>query len=159
MPEMAGIRKGARKALEYEVCMFKELQPLVHSTQPPVLHDAVVVSVLLHTRILADFLLSRGDRKQGDIRVKDVLPAFVAQHADAIEALRGTWGDRNKGPCEELNKRLVHFTDRRVGGYDYTAFALKVIPKINSLIEALEAELSDEGPGDAGDPFGPRRGT
>ena len=117
--------KGAKKALRYEIRMFFETWHLLarlDENDTSVLHDAVLESALLHTRILAEFLLSRG-RKPGDIRLEDALPQFKIEQEHRIRELKKIWGPNRKGtPCWELNKKLVHFTDRE--SHDMTTLGL-----------------------------------
>ena len=109
-----------------------------------VLHDAVLESALLHTRILAEFLLSRG-RKPGDIRLEDALPQFKIEQEHRIRELKKIWGPNRKGtPCWELNKKLVHFTDQRVARHDYSRFVKRVLPSMERLMLPLNVVLQKE---------------
>ena len=141
--------KGAKKALGYEIRMFLETWRLLarlDENDTTVLHDAVFESALLHTRILADFLLSRG-RAAGDIRLEDALPQFKIEQEHRISKLKETWGTQKKkgSPCWELNKKLVHFTDQRVARHDYSRFIKRVLPSMERLMLPLNvASLQKE---------------
>ena len=63
---------------------------------------AAVESLVMHTRIIADMLLSR-DTFPDSIRLQDLLPDFTPSKLDE---LRESYGNRNKknSPCWTINK-------------------------------------------------------
>ena len=139
--------EGAKKALRYEILMFSETWRLLArwgENDTSVLHAAVLESALLHTRILAEFLLSHG-RSAGDIRLEDALPQFKVEQEHRIGQLKEIWGTQKEGsPCWELNKKLVHFTDQRVARHDYSRFVKRVLPSMERLMLPLNVVLQKE---------------
>jgi hypothetical protein len=125
---------------DYEVDMFRSLLDLCktgkHKSFPHPIPNATVESLLLHTRILVDILLSR-DQGSDDVKLKELLPAF---DSPKIAELEQRYGNRKieKSPCWTLNKMLAHPSSLRSDGYDYTATMNELEPLILSLLEEIQ---------------------
>jgi hypothetical protein len=80
--------------------------------------NAIVESAVLHTRVLAELLLSRG-RMADDIRLKDLLPSL---DTDSLRRLGDAYGDQKRegSPCWQFNKLLAHATIQRSDRHNYT---------------------------------------
>jgi hypothetical protein len=119
----------------YEVWMVRETSQALSpdGQRPQWLQNAVVESMLLHTRILVDILLSRGE--PDDIKLSVLLPTFKSP---LIEKLREAYGNRSTvgSPCFVLNKRLAHPTMLRSDsyGHDYKSTLDVLVPIMNPLI-------------------------
>src|SRR5207244_872549 len=109
---------------EYEADMFFAMCDLLRSGNqvfaalPHHVRNAVVESALLHTRQLADILLSRGTRTD-DINLNALIPNLRPAR---LAELRQLFGTQNTSgcPCWTINKMLAHPTTRRSARYDYT---------------------------------------
>ncbi len=118
--------------IDYEVDMFISLCRLlkpgnqVYAAMPHHIKNAIVESALLHCRILADIILSRGIDND-DICLSKLLPRFQSQ---ALERLRHEYGNRKDSgtPCWTLNKMLMHSTKHRCDQYDYTILLNHMYP-------------------------------
>ena len=77
-----------KKALNYEMGMFSKLWHMLDTQEDDLrrrskhLHDAVLESALLHTRILADFFLSRTTKEDFV-----PLPPLVVGHLESLLVL------------------------------------------------------------------------
>jgi hypothetical protein len=129
---------------EYEVDMFRGtlvlcrtdiLVPFSHHIQ-----NAIVESLLLHTRILMDILLLR-DSEPDAISLKTLLPGFVPTRFEELKSLYGTRKDVGS-PCWTLNKRLAHSTNVRSDSFDYVPIMNNLRPVINSCLDEIEGERS-----------------
>ena len=125
---------------EYEVDMFRSLLDLCrtgkHASLPHPVQNATVESLLLHTRVLVDILLSRDSAADG-IRLTDLLPTF---DSSAIAELRAKYGNRNdeNSPYRTLNKMLAHATSVRSDAYDYAPIMDRLVPLISLLLEEVQ---------------------
>lgn len=111
----------------------KELSSL---SQP--LRFAAVESLVLHTRIIVDILLSR-DREDDSIRLEDLLPGFSSSY---IDDLKNSYGSSRKKdtPCWIINKRLAHPTKHRLSSTDYSPIINALAPIIKKLFNEIERE-------------------
>ena len=101
---------------------------------PAFARNAIIESLLLHTRILVEILLSR-DKDPDGIRLKTLLPKFDSPR---IAELNSAYGTTNLpgSPCQEINKRLAHATERRADGqgHDWTPVLKKLVPIVEPLL-------------------------
>src|SRR5690606_34602557 len=105
---------------DYEVNMLEATCALLESGDPRFakftqeLKNAVVESAVLHSRILADILLSRTDPKRypDDIRLTDLLPEFESSSIARFEVAYGKPAEIGS-PCWAFNKMLAHPTTSR----------------------------------------------
>ena len=102
------------------------------------LRFAAVESLLLHTRIMADILLSR-DSSQDAIRLTDLLPGFTPSKLNKLKEEYGS-GSEFESPCWTLNKMLAHPTTLRLRSYDYTPIMKMLGPIIDSIITEIDEE-------------------
>jgi hypothetical protein len=102
--------------------------------------NAIVESLVLHTRVLTDILLSK-TQNSDDIKITDLIPGFSSP---LLASLQTAYGDsKTQGcPCWQFNKLLVHATRHRSNSHDYLA-ALK---PVCSLIVRIVAEIRATSP-------------
>jgi hypothetical protein len=134
------------KVYDYEVEMFNATYALCKSDSRAWfsrhLNNAIVESLLLHTRILVDILLSRNEKKNPDeVTLKSLLhkfesPQLLKKLADAYR--EGTEDDSS--PWWTINKRLAHPTNVRTEGHDYNSMMATLQPIIESLLKEIEIE-------------------
>jgi hypothetical protein len=133
----------------YEVDMFKSLQEFVASEKtaqfPRPVNNAIAESLLLHTRILADILLSRNEQ---DLNLAVLLPGF---HSTNIKNLEDAYGNNKieHSPCWSLNKLLAHSTSYRGDSHDYTEIFEKVKTPIYLALEDVDSERAKLGEGES----------
>ncbi len=124
------------EVVHYEIEMLENLQkiklPLIDENSLKTLKNAIAESMVLHTRILIDIIISKGFNND-DIFLKDLIPGY---QSDYIEKLKVAYGSNNKkdSPCWEFNKLLAHATSNRSTGHDYSPSLSKVIPLIEKII-------------------------
>jgi len=128
---------GYEADMFFTLCRFLEQGNQDYARLHHHVQNAVVESALLHTRILVDIFLSRGNKD--DIRLSDLLPGFQSQ---ALEDLRRAYGDggMNGTPCWTLNKMLAHSTKQRRDRHDYTA----LLNQMHPLLAAIWAEVEQQ---------------
>jgi hypothetical protein len=125
---------------EYEVGMFRSTLALCKSDtlrwffSLPV-NNAVIESMLLHTRIIVDIVVPRDSR---DLNLDTLLPGFVPPSRAALEKAYGD--DKPPTPHWTLNKMLAHPTFDRKESYDY----MPTMKTLEPLIEACLKEIEDE---------------
>jgi hypothetical protein len=127
---------------EYEVDMFKRTLEFsgIRQNYPDPIPNALVESLLLHTRILVDILLSRGKSKDNDdIKLAHLLPGF---NPPRVAELKAAYGNQNKksSTCWLLNKMLAHATTVRSYQRDYTEMMTKLTPMIDDLTTQIAEE-------------------
>jgi hypothetical protein len=115
--------EDAWRAFEYEVQMLHETRGrLSRRIADGIVHNALVESSLLHTRILVDALLSRG-RETDNVNLRKLLPGPSISRGirAAVGMLKMSYGSRRRrgSPCWTLNKRLAHLTDVRGDSFNY----------------------------------------
>jgi hypothetical protein len=101
--------------------------------------NAVVESALLHTRQLADILLSL-DPHTDAIKLKDVYSA--PSEPTRLDELRTAYSDWNTAgsPRQIINKQLAHATTSRSDSYDYTPLINKLAPLLADIIQEVRAQ-------------------
>jgi hypothetical protein len=125
---------------DYESDMFEKTLRLCATdrrrTYPHPIPNALAESPLLHTRVLAEILLSR-DSEPDAVRLNRLLPDFTSQRVDELRVL---YGDRKTSgtPCWTLNKMLAHATSARSDSYDYSAMVGKLAPCMQALIAEVQ---------------------
>jgi len=133
----------------YEVSMFREAVTVLsqqwHLLTTQVLHNAMVESAVLHTRILCDILLSRTTEKD-DIRLTELfVPGIADPVVDKVDKaliaqLAADYGSRGAPatPCWEFNKTLAHPTTLRGLSYDYRRALRTLGPTIEKILSEIE---------------------
>lgn len=117
---------AAWTVMDYEVQMYfgtshvrNNLQ-CVESDNTRVLKNALVESSLIHARILADILTSKG-KMPDDINLKDLISerSILIEEISALETAYGKSNEENS-ICWTINKRFAHPTSHRSDSYDYS---------------------------------------
>ncbi|MCR4411674.1 MAG: hypothetical protein NUV77_04515 [Thermoguttaceae bacterium] len=129
---------------DYEVMMFRKMCSLLANGNQEYadlswyVKNAVTESAILHTRQLADILLSRGSQPD-DINLQTLLPGFQPQ---GLNTLRQHYGDNRTAntPCWTINKRLAHATSQRGDSFDYSSLLNGLVP----LLEGILVEVQDQ---------------
>ncbi len=129
----------AWKVLDYEIGMFQALRN--RSPQLPAelarpewqfLRNALTESLVLHTRIIVEVLLSKGGRSD-DIQLKCLLPSFASNHLQRLETEYGNASEENS-PCWRFNKLLAHATTKRSTSHDYSDAIMRLAPIIEQIL-------------------------
>jgi hypothetical protein len=127
---------------DYEVDMFKSMyvhcRSDVLASYSPHIRNAIVESLLLHTRNIVDILLSR-DTEPDAINLKTLLPGFSPTQLGALAKLYGS-GKAVGSPCWTLNKMLVHSTSLRTDHFNYTAMLETLRPVTSSCLDEIANE-------------------
>ena len=93
---------------------------------------AISESLILHLRVLAEIILSRG-RWPDDINLNELFPNF---HSNSISDLNKAYGlhtERNT-PCWRFNKLLAHATTERSDSHNYTDAVEIFTPIIENIL-------------------------
>lgn len=126
---------------EYEVDMFRAMCHLLQDGDATYaalndhIQNAIVESALLHGRILADILLSRGNEPD-DINLEDIAPNFTSADLNQLREFHGTARTENS-PCWTLNKMLAHPTLLRGSSFDYSPVLNQLAPIILRIVQEL----------------------
>jgi hypothetical protein len=128
---------------DYEADMFFAMCDLLSNSNqtfaafPHQVRNAVVESALLHTRQLADILLSRGSRTD-DINLNSLIPNPLPAR---LAELGHLYGSQNTPyhPCWTINKMLAHPTTQRTASYDYTSLLSGIAPVIAEIVQEVRA--------------------
>ena len=129
--------------IHYEVTMYwgtrKAIDIVSKLPDGDVIRNAVVESLILHTRILTDILLSKG-KSSDDILLKNIMPDWVMRDGhDMLQQSRNAYGKTNipNSPCWVINKMLAHPTILRTNNFDYSVTLNKIEPIIFKILHAL----------------------
>lgn len=130
---------------DYEFTMARvlcnQLAPERFSELSPILQAAVVESLVLHTRILADILLSKKGGTD-DITLQELLPGFSSPSVAELSAVYGTQGVK-ESPCWQFNKLLAHPTTNRITAQQCLPALTEVWTRIGPLIvEIADARVA-----------------
>jgi hypothetical protein len=122
------------------MCELLETDNAVYAQLNDNVKNAIVESALLHTRILVDLVLSRG-QDADDIRLNDLLPTF---ESEALALLKQTYGSRSAPncPCWTLNKMLAHPTLLRSRSHDYSNMLNDLIRLLTAVTDAIDRHRS-----------------
>jgi|SRR5579863_2095134 len=130
---------------DYEVSMYLSTLGLCtrgeHNSHPHPIPNAIVESLLLHTRILVDIFLSR-DPEPDAVRLNELLPGFDSPELGALRKVYGSAKDSGS-PCWTINKRLAHSTTVRGGSFDYTVLVNALGELLNPIIKSVQNERTD----------------
>jgi len=134
---------------DYEIQMYFETRNLLRhlSLNKPndvintITKNATVESLLLHTRIVTDILISKGSEKD-DIVLKNLLPEWCNSESGKtlIDKLKAAYGkrDEDNSPCWIINKMLAHPTRWRTDRFDYSKPLNKIEPLIFDVLSGIE---------------------
>jgi len=110
---------------------------------PPVfliLRNTVTESIVLHTRVLVDILISK-IKDQDDISLNKLSPEWCEspKGKELIKNLSMAYGNAQSvdSPCWVINKMLAHPTNHRANYFDYGSY----LNKINGPIFQILLEL------------------
>ena len=129
------------KVFNYEVKMFKSIlkyKPsisLVDQDINNIVHYAISESFILHLRVLADIILSRGTWPD-DINLNKLLPKFHSSNIDRLNSAYGLHTEKNT-PCWRFNKLLAHATTERSESHDYTDAIEILVPIIEKILDDI----------------------
>ena len=130
---------------DYEASMYVSLLDLCakgqHKLHPHPVPNAIVESLLLHTRILVDIFLSR-DVEPDSVHLSELLPGFDSPELVALRKVYGT-PKISGSPCWIINKRLAHATTMRSDSFDYTALVNALEDLLNPIIKSVQNERTD----------------
>lgn len=127
----------------YEADMFLDLCTMFQEQQqglsalPQVIQNAVVESMLLHIRQLADIVLSKSKSSSSD---DIVLAALIQSYRPSqLDEFRQLYGDHNTPscPCWTINKVLAHATSKRSSSYDYTPLVSQLAPILKEIVQEI----------------------
>jgi hypothetical protein len=106
-------------------------------TLPWEFRNAVVESLVIHTRVITEIVLSEGTRPD-DITLKKLLPNFQSEN---IQTLRASYDDDSSGisPRWQFNKLLAHATTLRVESHEYGPALTLIWGHLSKLIVEIEA--------------------
>jgi hypothetical protein len=104
------------------------------------LKNAVVESLVLHTRILTDILLSRSKRTE-DIQLTTLMDSFKSPTIAELEVAYGN-GSVEGTPAWQFNKLLAHATTHRSDSYDYLGALKIVLPIVEKLLGEIRQPQS-----------------
>lgn len=134
---------------DYELDMFRAMCGLLNTGNTDYtqlrhhVRNAVVESAVLHSRILADIILSRC-KMPDDIGLDALLPGFTPRSLGALQAAYGN--STTAGcPCQTFNKMLAHPTMLRSDSHDYSPVLNKVGPLIDAIVQEVQAERTARG--------------
>ncbi len=132
---------------DYELEMLQTLKRIHEAEAEQYKHDvknAIVESILLHTRILAELLLSIDQNRDDEITLGRLLPDFEPEEVDKLRERYGKANEPDR-PRWVLNKRLAHATKKRALSYDYTDVMNTLGPALFAMIDVVQEERSKRG--------------
>jgi hypothetical protein len=133
--------------IDYEVQMYFETRSIFESLKSSskdlnakIIDNALIESMVLHTRIMVDLLISKG-RGNDDIKLKDLRPEWCESNKGRllIDRLGSVYGnaDIENIPCWIFNKMLAHPTKWRTVSYDYYPALKKVGPHVLTILQEI----------------------
>lgn len=133
--------------IHYEVLMYwgtrKAIDIVMKMPEGDVIRNAVTDSLVLHTRSLIEFLLSKG-KYPDDILLIKLLPNWVAlEGKEYLQKLKDAYGGTNiqNSPCWVINKMLAHPTIFRTYRFDYGSTMNKVDPIVFDILQSLSTSV------------------
>lgn len=134
---------------DYEVQMYFETRSIYDTLKAnskdlnaKIIDNALVESMVLHTRILVDLLISKG-RGNDDIKLESLLPRWCESELgkQLIYDLEAAYGknDIENSPCWVFNKKLAHPTQHRTSSHNYYPALKNVAPhELKILVEIVK---------------------
>ncbi len=138
---VADLGKGVWEVFEYEVMMFRDTlkyKPQINFSDKEiqrVIQNALTESLILHTRILIEILISKGGSPD-DITLYKLLPAFDSGKIAVLKKAYGISTQENT-PCWRFNKLLAHATSERSTSHDYSDDIVQLTPIIESILKEV----------------------
>jgi len=140
-------------AFDYELQMYFETRNLLkHLSQNnpadvvnKITKNTVLESLIFHTRIMTDILISKGSRVD-DIKLNDLLSEWCSSETGAmlIEKLKQAYGEQNKenSPCWVINKMFAHPTKWRTDRFNYSPSLYAIEPIIFDVLSEMEKVIN-----------------
>ena len=128
---------------DYEANMFLELWKVLQNGRQglsiPILaiQNAVVESILLHIRQLADMILSRGKRPD-DILLAHLVQDYVPRRLDELDRVYGN-NNIEDCPCWTINKMLAHATFKRSSSHNYSNLVNQIAPILAEIVQEIRS--------------------
>lgn len=127
---------------DYEVDMYQWTLKLLGVQHDVHIHNALLESHLLHTRILVDILTSRTN-DDDDIKLSELLPGFTSPSVDELlttykNGFVGSDGKPADSPYKQLNKRLAHPDKIRSDSHNYWDVMHLLMPKIDAVLAEVK---------------------
>jgi hypothetical protein len=134
---------------DYEIQMYFETRNLIKhlaSKRPSdvvnrINQNAVIESMILHSRIITDILISNGNQDD-DILLKDLLPEWCGSEVgkNLIANLANVYGKSNKegDPRWVINKMMAHPTKWRTDRFNYSLSLRQIEPAIIEVLLGIE---------------------
>lgn len=134
-----GDSDGLWSVFDYEWKMASELwrylSPEELGRYDLAIQNAVVESLVLHSRILVEILISKGSGDD-DIRLDKLMPSFRSVKVAELTKVYGRNND-NGTPCWQFNKLLAHATTQRKVSHDYIEPLKKVWHVMTELLDEV----------------------
>ena len=139
-----GKMETAFVVIDYEIMMFlcgrKKLKLAIDNDELRVfVNNALVESRVLHIRVLTEFLLSRNEKRDTDIKLNQLLPKVCVQHKAVIETLQLAYDTAlpkiSKSPKTLIDQLLAHATIERGSKFDWS-------PVINAMEQPIVNTLN-----------------
>ena len=139
--------KDLWQVIDYEVQMYFEtrstydsLKTVPKDVKAKVVDNALVESMVLHTRIMVDMLISKGHGSD-DIKLRDLVPDWCESEngKHLIDKLESVYGrsDVEDSPCWIFNKMLAHPTTWRADSYNYYSALKQIEPHVLDILKAI----------------------
>ena len=131
---------------DYERDMAIKLSQLLitpeFETLPGEFQNAIVESLVIHTRVVTEIILSEGTRPD-DITLKKLLPHFSSEN---LAKLRAAYDDDSSGisPRWQFNKLLAHATTLRIESHEYGPAINRMWTHLSKLIVEIEVARREE---------------
>lgn len=145
---MSELNNDPWQVFNYEIQMYfetrirlKHLKTDGRDSRVMVIKNALTESLVLHTRIMVDILISKGSGND-DITLKDLLPDWPQSEIgrQMIGELKSAYGksDIQNSPCWVFNKMLAHPTRWRADSYNYFPALKQIEHHVLSILREIE---------------------
>ena len=139
---------------DYEAYMYLYTYVLVNNfalegdnIEQQAIKNSYVESLMLHTRILSEILITKQEYKSDDINIDSIIPS--EKQSNHLEKLliefKTAYGKSNEvgGPRWTLNKMLAHATPLRGSYYNYDHIIEILHPLLLKIIEEIFTLTND----------------
>ncbi|MEW6030387.1 MAG: hypothetical protein ACOYZ8_08180 [Chloroflexota bacterium] len=136
------------QVFDYEVQMYfetrnalKQLKSDSNNLAVTTIRNALTESLVLHTRIIVDILISKGSGKD-DIKLEDILPGWprIESVKRLVGELKLAYGrsEIENNPCWVFNKMLAHPTLWRADSYNYYPALKQIEPLVLRMLKEIQ---------------------
>jgi len=143
------------KVFDYESYMYLYTYVFVHSfkseaknIEKEAIKNSYVESLMLHTRILSEILITTQQSDSDDLNIDNIIPPLKqSKHLGTlVRELRLAYGNANEvgSPRWTLNKMLAHATLLRGSYYNYDHIIELLHPLLIKIIEEIFVLTNDE---------------